>query len=121
MSKQLEEYAHVPLKQLSNRVWRTNQGGALIDNWKKTSPEIDGSLPEEWIMSAITARGIDRPENEGLSFIETEDGVFSLKELIASNLELYLGKEVAQKFGTTGVLIKMLDSVERLTVQVHPD
>lgn len=93
----------------------------MIDNWKKTSPEIDGSLPEEWIMSAITARGIDRPENEGLSFIETEDGVFSLKELIASNLELYLGKEVAQKFGTTGVLIKMLDSVERLTVQVHPD
>jgi len=121
MSKHLEKFAHIPLKQLSNRVWRTYQGGALIDNWKKINPEVDSSMPEEWIMSTITARGIDRPEKEGLSLVETTDGVFTLKELIDTNLELYLGKEVAQKFGTTGVLIKMLDSVERLTVQVHPD
>lgn len=121
MSTQLEEYAQVPLKQLSNRVWRTYQGGALIDRWKKASPESDGSEPEEWIMSAINARGIDRPADEGLSLIETTGGIFSLKELINSNLELFLGKEVADKFGTTGVLIKILDSVERLTVQVHPD
>lgn len=38
-----------------------------------------------------------------------------------SNKELYLGKKLAEKFGTTGVLIKMLDSNERLTIQVHPD
>jgi len=121
MNKHLEKYAHIPLKQLSNRVWRTYQGGALIDSWKKTTPEVDGSTPEEWIMSTITARGIDRPEKEGLSLVETNDGPFTLKELIDTNQELYLGKEVAQKFGATGVLIKMLDSVERLTVQVHPD
>lgn len=121
MSKQLQKYAHRPLKQLSNRVWRTYEGGALIDNWKKTSPEIDGSMPEEWIMSTITARGINRPENEGLSLIKTNDGILSLKTLINSNKALYLGKELADKYGTTGVLIKMLDSVERLTVQVHPD
>ena len=40
---------------------------------------------------------------------------------MSSNKELYLGKALADKYGTTGVLIKMLDSVERLTVQVHPD
>ena len=34
---------------------------------------------------------------------------------------MYLGKKLAEKYGTTGVLIKMLDSLERLTVQVHPD
>lgn len=121
MSEQLQKHAHTPLKQLPNRVWRTYQGGALIDNWKKTAPETDGSMPEEWIMSAITARGKNRPENEGLSLITTDDGVIPLKELIDSNIELYLGKALAQKYGTTGVLIKMLDSVERLTVQVHPD
>ena len=119
--RSLETYAHIPLKQLSNRVWRTYEGGALIDRWKKNDTEADGSQPEEWIMSAITARGKGRPENEGLSLIETNEGIFPLKELIDSNLELYLGKEVADKFGTTGVLIKMLDSLERLTVQVHPD
>lgn len=121
MNDQLQKYAQVPLKQLSNRVWRTYEGGALIDKWKKIAPEMDGSMPEEWIMSTITARGNDRPKNEGLSLIETENGVFALKDLIDSNPELYLGKPLAEKYGTTGVLIKMLDSLERLTVQVHPD
>ena len=121
MSKQLQKYASIPLKQLSNRVWRTYEGGALIDKWKKTSPEKDGSMPEEWIMSTITARGKGRPKNEGLSLIETTDGVLPLKALIDSNTELYLGTALAEKYGTTGVLIKMLDSMERLTVQVHPD
>ena len=119
--KNLQKYAHMPLKQLQNRVWRTYEGGALIDRWKKITPEMDGSMPEEWIMSTITARGNGRPENEGLSLIETPDGIIPLKELIDSNLELYLGEELANRYGTTGVLIKMLDSMERLTVQVHPD
>lgn len=121
MSEQLQKYAHIPLKQLSNRVWRTYEGGALIDRWKKASTEEDGSMPEEWIMSTITARGNNRPADEGLSIIETNEGTFSLKDLIDSNKELYLGKVHAEKYGTTGVLIKMLDSMERLTVQVHPD
>ena len=120
MSK-LQNHAHTPLKQLSNRVWRTYEGGALIDKWKKTTPEVDGSMPEEWIMSTVTARGNNRPKDEGLSLIETEDGVLPLKDLVDSNKALYLGAALAEKYGTTGVLIKMLDSVERLTVQVHPD
>lgn len=121
MKKALQKFAYIPLKQYSNRVWRTYEGGALIDKWKMTSPEVDSSMPEEWIMSTITARGKNRPVNEGLSMIETEEGVFSLKEIIDSDLELFLGKKLADKFGTTGVLIKMLDSMERLTIQVHPD
>ena len=121
MNKNLEKYAYQPLKQFSNRVWRTYEGGALIDKWKKDTPEIDGSLPEEWIMSTVTARGKNRPEDEGLSILKTTPESYSLKELVASNPELYLGKELAEKFGTTGVLIKMLDSKERLTIQVHPD
>lgn len=121
MNEGLQKYAHVPLKQISNRVWRTYEGGALIDVWKKSSNEIDGNQPEEWIMSTITARGIDRPENEGLSLIKTEEGLLPLRTLIASNRELYLGKKHANKFSSTGVLIKMLDSKERLTIQVHPD
>lgn len=121
MSTEFQKYAHIPLKQLPNRVWRTYEGGALIDHWNKTSPEQDGSEPEEWIMSTITARGKNRPPNEGLSMIETKDGIFPLQSLIQSDIELYLGKRVAEKFGTTGVLIKMLDSKERLTIQVHPD
>ncbi len=116
----LKQCAYLPLKQQSNRVWRTYGGGALIDKWKK-NPESDGNKPEQWIMSTVTARGKGRPEDEGLSLLETPIGVISLKELVESDKELYLGKALAAKFGTTGVLIKMLDSSERLTIQVHPD
>ncbi|WP_339710647.1 type I phosphomannose isomerase catalytic subunit [uncultured Kriegella sp.] len=121
MSKDFDKYAYIPLKQRSNRVWRTYGGGALIDQWKMHAPGLDGNMPEEWIMSTVTARGKGRPKNEGLSLLDTPDGVKSLKELVDSNKELYLGKKLADKFGTTGVLIKMLDSNERLTIQVHPD
>jgi len=117
----LQKLAHIPLKQVDNRVWRTYGGGALIGKWKRDSPEIDGSMPEEWIMSTITARGKGRPEEEGLTLLNTPYGLKSLKELVESNKELFLGKRLAEKFGTTGVLIKMLDSNERLTIQVHPD
>ncbi len=115
------EFAVMPLKQLSNRVWRTYCGGALIDNWKLALNPLDENLPEEWIMSTISARGKNRPEKEGLTNIITPSGIIGLNELIASDLHLFLGKPVAEKFGTTGVLIKMLDSKERLTIQVHPD
>ncbi len=121
MNKHLQKYAQIPLKQLPNRVWRTYVGGALIDKWNKTFPEVDNSFPEEWIMSTVTARGNNRPKDEGLSLIKTEDGILPLKELIDSDKQLYLGKELAEKYGATGVLIKMLDSKERLTIQVHPD
>lgn len=121
MNTNFQQYAYIPLKQFSNRVWRTYEGGALIDKWKKAALEVDGCMPEEWIMSTVTARGNGRPENEGLSMVETPSGIYSLKELVSSNKELYLGKALADKFGTTGVLIKMLDSKERLTIQVHPD
>ncbi len=118
---ELAKFARKPLKQLPNRVWRTYSGGALIDKWKMSPDAKDGSEPEEWIMSTIAARGKNRPDKEGLTNIDTPLGVITLKELIESDLNLFLGKTVGEKFGTTGVLIKMLDSKERLTIQVHPD
>jgi mannose-6-phosphate isomerase len=121
MNNELKKLAYQPFKQLSNRVWRTYTGGALIDKWKLSQTETDSNLPEEWIMSTIAARGKNRPADEGLSIIKTLNEEVSLNSIISSDLELFLGEKVAQKFGTTGVLIKMLDSKERLTIQVHPD
>lgn len=117
----LTQYLKTPLKQISNRVWRTYSGGALIDHWKQNTPEVDNDQPEEWIMSTITARGKGRPADEGLSYIKTDHGPIPLRDIIQSNPEGFLGKELADQYGTTGVLIKMLDSMERLTIQVHPD
>lgn len=121
MERDFEPYAHIPLKQKKNRVWRTYEGGALIDRWAKEPAEVDGSFPEEWIMSTVSARGKTRPANEGLSILLSPEGEISLKELVDSDQELFLGKKLAKKYGSTGVLIKLLDSKERLTIQVHPD
>lgn len=121
MSEYFKKYATIPLKQVPNRVWRTYEGGALIDKWKNDSPEVDGSMPEEWIMSTITARGNNRPVDEGLSVVITPEGIKPLKEIVDTDLSLFLGKEHSKKYSSTGVLIKMLDSLDRLTIQVHPD
>ena len=113
--------AQTPLKQLSNRVWRTYNGGALIDRWKNNQHEIDSDMPEEWVMSAISARGKNRPPNEGLSQVITPFGILSISELIKKDPELFLGKRMGTKIWNNWFLIKMLDASERLTMQVHPD
>lgn len=78
-------------------------------------------MPEEWIMSTIAAKGKDRPAIEGLSNVITQEGDLLLRTLITSEPEMFLGERVAKKFGSPGILIKILDTAERLTVQVHPD
>ncbi len=111
----------LPLKQLPNRVWRTYNGGALIDRWKNESTCNDGDTPEEWIASTVVARGNNRPEHEGLSKVITPTGTAFLKDLIETDPIAMLGERVAAKYHDTALLIKMLDSKERLTIQVHPD
>lgn len=108
-----------PLKQNQNRVWRSYRGGLLLDQWQGR-PAKDGNTPEEWIGSTVEARGKNRPAGEGISSMRTETGSVSLRELIQSAPKEYLGARLAEKYGDTALLVKLLDSRERLTVQVHP-
>lgn len=117
-----KKYSSVPLKQKPNRVWRSYTGGALIDRWRGTPSPSDGDTPEEWVASTVCARGVGRPQDEGLSVMELPGGGTALlKDLIASDPEAFLGKKLAREYGDTALLVKMLDSKERLTIQVHPD
>ena len=114
-----------PLKMKENRVWRLYYGGKLIDEMRKSGNGDDSNFPEDWLASVVVADNPDRadkPEREGLSQIETEDGsLLYLKDLIDSDPETYLGREHIEKFGPNfGVLTKFLDSAERLPIQVHP-
>lgn len=116
-----------PLKMKENRVWRLYYGGKLIDKMRGYAygDGEDGNFPEDWLASVVVADNPDRadkPEKEGLSKIETEDGSeLYLKDLIDSDPETYLGEKHIEKFGVNfGVLTKFLDSAERLPIQVHP-
>jgi len=104
---------------LPNRVYRFYRGGALIGKLRGR-PEEDEFFPEDWIGSVTLARnpGRDDPE-EGLSRLA--DGR-PLRDAVEADPVTWLGEEHVARFGTsTGLLVKLLDSAERLPVHAHPD
>ena len=111
-----------PVRLTSPRVYRTYLGGKLLDQFHGKETGEDGHFPEEWIASLVTARNSGREEmTEGLSMVADCPGI-SLKELIEADPKGYLGEgAVFGSQASIGVLVKLIDSAERLTVQVHPD
>jgi mannose-6-phosphate isomerase len=96
----------------------------MLARWKRVRSSADDYFPEEWIASVVNARnpGREHLTEDGLSFVELEGETRLLKDLIASDPEGMLGAGNVRKFGSNpGILVKLLDSAERLTIQVHPD
>lgn len=102
-----------------NRVWRSYTGGKRIDSFYGKEDCVDSRMPEEWIASTIEAFNPDRSiKGEGLSFCE--DGRL-FKDILDENLEQILGKLLSEKYGGKfSILVKLLDSAERLVIQCHP-
>lgn len=109
----------------STRVWRTYSGGRELEKWKLEPNASDGEFPEEWVASIVNARnpGRERIPDEGLSRIDPGNSLtVTLKEVIESNPAGFLGPDHYKRFGMNmGLLVKLIDSCERLTIQVHPD
>lgn len=104
------------------RAWRTYLGGSLLRRLQFNLISADDHFPEEWIMSIVEARnpGREAIAHEGLSRVGS-DGPY-LKELILEHPVEMLGKEHVSLYGSSlGVLVKLIDAAERLTIQVHPD
>ena len=104
---------------LPTRVYRFYQGGALLGRLRGEAQE-DGAFPEDWLASTTRASnpGRDDPE-EGLTRLA--DGRL-LRDAIEADPIAWLGKERVARFGTsTGLLVKLLDTAERLPVHAHPD
>lgn len=102
-----------------NRVRRAYIGGARIDRFLgKESPQ-DGRYPEQWLASAVEAFNPDMPkEGEGISL--TAEGE-SFRVLLEKRGRELLGKRCFEKDGgKTSMLVKLLDSKERLVIQCHP-
>lgn len=80
----------------------------------------DTNFPEEWVASCVEARNKGREGVvEGLS--QLEGTTTTLKSLIEENPGEILGKAHYEKHGSSmGVLTKIIDSSERLTIQCHP-
>lgn len=110
------------LKLNTNRVWRTYLGGKKLDKFLSDTDTVDAHYPEEWIGSVVRAINPDSKDNEGLSTVNLQDGTNTLLDLIKLSPKEMLGESHVNKYGCdTGVLIKILDAAERLSIQVHPD
>ena len=91
-------------KLLPNRVRRTYLGGGRIDAFTGTGADVSDGVPrpEDWMASTVTAfNGTLEIAGEGLGRLK--DG--------------QLVKDVA---GSLPILVKLLDSDERLVIQAHP-
>jgi mannose-6-phosphate isomerase len=121
----IEKFSSIPLKLLGNRVWRSYRGGKLLEQWQGKSQGIDSDKPEEWIASVVEARNKNYIKDEGLSLVELDSETrttIKLKELIEQDPSAFLGEPHVSNYGSnTAVLIKLLDSAIRLSIQVHPN
>ncbi len=120
----MKSYSSGILKLEPTRVWRAYKGGKLLEEWHSAPNPQDGNFPEEWVASAISARNPGRetiPE-EGLSRVSMPSGGPLLKDLIEQDPLSFLGREHFEKYGCNmAVLVKLIDSLSRLIIQVHPD
>lgn len=108
-----------PVKLITSRAWRTYLGGSMISRLHGEAGE-DGHFPEEWLLSTVAARNAGREHIvEGITRVA--DSGMTLAEYMAADPEAILGAAHAKKYGANpGVLVKLLDAAERLTLQVHP-
>jgi len=100
-----------PIKELETRANRTYRGGKLIDLFLGKENPQDSFQPEDWITSFIEAKNREFIPNEGITRVE---GGKLITEVVSK-------EDFGQDRTDPGVLIKYLDSAERLGVQVHPN
>ena len=112
----------VPIKLKGERVWRPFLGGREIDRLHGEFPGTDDVFPEEWILSAVSAKNVGREDiPEGVCKTDDREHM-GFDRYLESYADTALSEAHREKFGTSpGVLIKMIDASVRLPLQVHPD
>lgn len=113
---------YAPLRVKGERAWRTYIGGKNLECLCECGIAEDSHFPELWILSTVKATNVNR-ENlvEGLCRISLDDRWEVLKDVIEKYPREMLGRSYSEKFGNgMGVLVKIIDAKERLTIQVHP-
>ncbi len=101
--------------------WRVYLGGKRIRALYGEKDPRDDHYPEAWIASTTPAAGAGAVPEQGLSRQAEQPSLF-LRDVIAASPDCFLGRAFVQAYGChCGVLLKLLDTAERLNVQVHPD
>ena len=115
-------YKNQIIKLPQNRVWRSYQGGRILDRLAGSDNPRDSHFPEDWIGSVTPACNPDsQDEHEGISPIYVDGQKLLFSDLIARDPVYFLGRDHLVRYGEQPmVLVKLLDSAVRLQLQVHP-
>ena len=111
------------IKFTSNRVWRTYQGGKLLDTIEGKENPQDSSFPEDWIGSTVEARNVGREHvSEGLAMVTDNNGqTVAFRDLLNKQQQFFLGNVGDTIRSLDDIpLVKYLDSSTRLHFQAHP-
>lgn len=105
-----------------NRVWRSYQGGRILDGLIGSDDPRDSHFPEDWIASVTPACNPgSQSEYEGISTVHVDGQELLFSDLITRDPAYFLGREHVARYGEQPmVLVKLLDSAVRLQLQVHP-
>lgn len=101
------------LKEVETRANRSYLGGKLIDRFLGKEKCQDCYQPEDWISSFTEARNKNYIKNEGITRVLVDGEEKLITEVAGPE---YFGENRTD----AGVLVKLLDSAERLAIQVHP-
>jgi mannose-6-phosphate isomerase len=111
------------IKFTANRVWRTYQGGKLLDVMAGKETPQDSSFPEDWIGSTVEARNVGREHiTEGLAMVTDDEGAsVPFRDVLKNDQAYYLGHDGSAVRTMDDIpLVKYLDSSTRLHFQAHP-
>jgi mannose-6-phosphate isomerase len=109
------QVALAPVVLPPNPVFRFYRGGPGIDAFRAVEPGTGANAPEDWVASTTTVF-----RNPAVGLAALADGRL-LRDVIAADPIGYLGSEHVARLGANpGVLVKLLDAGERLSVHFHP-
>ena len=110
-----------PIRLGDNRVFRPYRGGRLLAQFVGSGSEEDWFYPEDWVGSDTPAGGSAEAGAPGISRLTVGGQEAVLTDLLQAHSEAILGPEHVARFGRrTALLVKLLDSAERLQIQSHP-
>jgi mannose-6-phosphate isomerase len=98
-----------------NIMERPYRGGYKIAEFRNI-PDLGDYHPEDWVGSTTH---MYTDEKLGMTYLKNG---LSLRDAISTNPQEFLGPERVKQFGNDpGLLVKLLDAGERLSVQCHPN
>lgn len=117
----MEQYEQ-PIKLKTNKIPYLIPGGGLIERFLGEAVEPGQEYVSQMWIASVVQCVLEGSRDSRSCIVKADGGELCLAEELLRKPEQYLGAEFGRRYGaTTGFLLKLLNSRDRLLVQTHPD